>query len=85
MRKLLLKIWRIWFYLLAGITFLVVSPLMAAFLLFPNGYRYVFWLGKNIWARFTLLGMGFWVKTEFKTRLDPNRNYMFVANFWIFV
>ena len=85
MRKLLLKIWRIWFYLLAGITFLVVSPLMAASLLFPDGYRYVFWLGKNIWARFTLLGMGFWVKTEFKTQLDPNQNYMFVANHSSFI
>ena len=58
---------------------------MAASLLFPNGYRYVFWLGKNIWARFTLLGMGFWVKTEFKTQLDPNQNYMFVANHSSFI
>lgn len=85
MRKLILKFWRIWFYLLAGTSFVLVLPLMAASLFFPNGYRYVFWLGKNIWARVTLFGMGFWVKTDFKTKLDPNQNYLFVANHSSFI
>ena len=41
---------------------------IALFLVFPNGYRYVFWLARNVWAPFVLGGMGFWVK---KTNTFP--------------
>ena len=62
MRKIALVLWRIWFYTLTAIPVLVFFIPLAILLLFPNGYRYVFWVARNIWAPFVLFGMGFWVK-----------------------
>jgi len=31
-------------------------------LVLPNGYRYLFWVARNIWAPIVLLGSGFWIK-----------------------
>ena len=62
MKKALLVIWRIWFYFLSAIPVLVLFPLLAIALFFPGGYSVVFWIARNIWAPFVLLGCGFWIK-----------------------
>ncbi len=80
MNKFLIFLWRIWFYLLSAIPVILLFPLLAAFLLFPNGYRAVFWFARNIWSRFILLGMGFRIKKVFKTPLDLKKSYLLVAN-----
>ena len=79
MRKGLLILWRIWFYVLAAIPVIVFFIPIALFLVFPNGYRYVFWLARNVWAPFVLGGMGFWVK---KTNAFPEegKSFMLIAN-----
>lgn len=79
MKKGLLIVWRIWFYLLASIPVIVLFFPLALFVLLPNGYRYVFWTARNIWAPFVLLGMGFWVK---KTSPFPEegKSFMIIAN-----
>ena len=79
MRKIALVLWRIWFYTLTAIPVLVFFIPLAILLLFPNGYRYVFWVERNIWAPFVLFGMGFWVK-----KIDgfppEGKSFMLVAN-----
>ena len=62
MRKVLLVLWRIWFYLLGAVPVVLFFIPLSLFLILPNGYRYVYWVARNIWAPFVLFGMGFWVK-----------------------
>ena len=78
--RFLIVLWRIWFYLLSAVPVVVLFPLLALLLVLPNGYRPFFWIARNIWSRFVLLGMGFWVIKKSKTALDPNKSYLFVAN-----
>src|SRR6056300_658172 len=79
MRKVALVLWRIWFYVLAATPVLLLFFPLVLMLLLPTGYRYVFWVVRNIWAPFVLLGMGFWVK-----KMDPfppeGKSFMLVAN-----
>ena len=48
-------------------------------LVLPNGYRYVFWVARNIWSPFVLFGSGFWM---IKTNLFPSeeRSIVIIAN-----
>lgn len=62
MNKIILVLWRIWFYLLTAIPVLVLFPFLAIVLFFPGGYGVVFWIARTIWAPFVLLGCGFWIK-----------------------
>jgi len=80
MRKFLTVLWRIWFYLLAAVPVILLFPLLASLLLFPKGYRPFFWIARNIWSRFVLLGMGFRVRKAFKAHFDPKKSYLLVAN-----
>tara|TARA_A200000113_G_scaffold220790_1_gene231489 strand:+ start:124 stop:921 length:798 start_codon:yes stop_codon:yes gene_type:complete len=78
--RILIVLWRVWFYILAALPVMLLFPLLATFLLFPNGYRPFFWIAKNIWSPFVMLGTGFWVKVNNMATLDRKRNYLFVAN-----
>ena len=78
--RFLIVLWRIWFYFLSAIPVLLFFPLLAILLVFPNGYRPFFWIARNIWSRFVLLGMGFRLKRCFRTILDPKKSYLLVAN-----
>ena len=80
MRKTLLILWRMWFYLLSSTLVIILFPLLALLLLFPDGYRPFFWIARNLWARTVLLGTGFWMKKTFKTTVDLKKSYMLVAN-----
>lgn len=62
MSKVLLVLWRIWFYFLSAIPVILLFIPLALFLVLPNGYRYLYWVARNIWAPFVLFGTGFWVK-----------------------
>lgn len=79
MKKLALVFWRIWFYILAAIPVIFLFIPLSIFLTLPNGYRYVFWAARNIWAPFVLLGMGFWVKKE-KGFPEEGKSFVLVAN-----
>jgi len=78
-KKILLVLWRIWFYTLAALPVVVLFFPLAVLLFLPNGYRYVFFVARNIWAPFVLFGMGFWVK---KTNSFPEegKSFMMIAN-----
>ena len=62
MKKTILVLWRIWFYFLCAIPVLVLFPFLAIALFFSGGYKVVYWIARNIWAPFVMLGCGFWIK-----------------------
>jgi 1-acyl-sn-glycerol-3-phosphate acyltransferase len=70
----------VWFYFISSILVVLMFPLLALLLIFPNGYRPFFWIARNVWSRLVLLGMGFRMKKVFKTSLDPKKSYLLVAN-----
>ena len=79
MRKILLLFWRIWFYTLGALPVIILFPLLAFFLLFSNGYRYLYWVARNIWSPFIIFGMGFWIKRVNKFPKE-NKSIMLIAN-----
>lgn len=78
-KKVLLVLWRGWFYFLAAIPVIVLFIPLAFFVLLPNGYRHVFWIARNVWAPFVLLGMGFWVKKA-NAFPEEGKSFMLIAN-----
>ena len=79
MRKAILVLWRIWFYVLAAFPVIFLFFPLAFLLLLPNAYRYVFWIARNIWAPIVLFGSGFWIKKI--NNLPPEgKSFMIIAN-----
>ncbi len=72
-------IWRVWFYIVMAIPILIMFPFLVASILTESGYPYFFKMAR-IWSKFILIGMGFYYKIEREQALDPNQNYMIVAN-----
>ena len=62
MKKILLVLWRIWFFFLITIPVILLFPILAIALFFPNGYWFLFWIARNIWSPFVLFGTGFCIK-----------------------
>ena len=62
MRKLILILWRAWFYFLCTVPVIILFIPLVFFVTIPNGYKYLFWIARNIWSPFVLFGMGFWIK-----------------------
>ena len=79
MRKILLLLWRIWFYTLGALPVIILFPLLAFFLFLSNGYRYLYWVARNIWSPFIIFGMGFWIKRVNKFPKE-NKSIMLIAN-----
>ena len=79
MRKVLLILWRIWFYVLSAFPVILLFIPLATFLLLPNGYRYLYWVARNIWSPFVLIGMGFKIK-RLNTFPPDDRSMILVAN-----
>jgi 1-acyl-sn-glycerol-3-phosphate acyltransferase len=79
-KKILTRLWRIWFYLLAAIPVPFLFPFLAIALLFPKGYTFVFWVARNIWAPIILGGSGFYTKIRYAKPLPKGTSYVLVAN-----
>lgn len=80
MKKILTRLWRMWFYLLAGIPVPFLFPFLAIALIFPKGYSFVFWVARNIWAPIILGGSGFYTKIRYTKPLPKGTSYVLVAN-----
>jgi 1-acyl-sn-glycerol-3-phosphate acyltransferase len=78
-KKVLISIWRIWFYVLVALPILLVFPILLITIALPNGYRCFFKIAR-IWAKIILLGMGFYYKIEKESIVDPKESLMIVAN-----
>lgn len=72
-------LWRIWFYILMAIPIIAFLPFLIISISREKWYPFFFVLAR-IWARFILLGMGFWYKIEREDEPEPGKSYMFVAN-----
>jgi 1-acyl-sn-glycerol-3-phosphate acyltransferase len=71
--------WRVWFYIVMAIPILIMFPFLVLSILTESGYPYFFRMAR-IWSKFILIGMGFYYKIEKEQELEPNKNYMIVAN-----
>lgn len=72
-------LWRIWFYVLLAIPILVMFPFLIISILKEKWYPYFFVMAR-IWAKFILIGMGFYYKIEREEETIDGKSYMFVAN-----
>ena len=79
MRKVLLILWRIWFYALSAFPVILLFIPLAIFLLLPYGYKYLYWVARNIWSPFVLFGMGFRIK-RLNTFPSDDKSFILVAN-----
>ena len=79
MRKVLLILWRIWFYALSAFPVVLLFIPLAIFLLLPNGYKYLYWVARNLWSPFVLFGMGFRIK-RLNTFPPDDKSIILVAN-----
>lgn len=73
-------LWRIWFYILVTLPIIVFGPLLLLFTLSERTYPQFFWLARNIWALFILIGMGCIPRIKRDERMERGKSYMLIAN-----
>lgn len=72
-------LYRIWFYILVLVPIIVFFPLILLTISFDKTYPYFFKIAR-IWAKFILIGMGFFYAFDGQLPEDKNKKYVFVAN-----
>lgn len=72
-------LYRVWFYILVTIPILVLLPILIVSILKESWYPLFFRLAR-IWARFILIGMGFFWRIEREQVTEKHKSYMFIAN-----
>jgi len=72
-------LYRVWFFILMAIPILIMFPFLVISILKESWYPYFFVMAR-IWAKFILLGMGFYVKVDTEEAIQEGKSYMFVAN-----
>jgi len=72
--------YHIWFYIVVAFPILLFSPLLLLLSSSEKWYPYFFWMARNIWANFVLVGMGCWVLIKREEQLLKGKSYMLVAN-----
>ena len=80
LRKLLLGLWNIWFYIISGASLLLVFPFLLLCLTRERWYAGIFYAARYFWSPLIMLGMGFIPVIKNKVALDYSKQYMFVAN-----
>lgn len=78
-KRLLLLLWRIWFYVLMGLPIIIMLPFLIVFTSSEKFYPQYFTCAR-IWAKCIVYGMGFIPKKKSSARLVKGESYMFVAN-----
>ncbi len=78
--RVILMVWRMWFYLLTAIPILILFPILVILVFTKNSYPVIFWIARNIWAPFILFGSGFYLKIKYKNELPKGTSYLLVAN-----
>lgn len=74
-----LLIWRIWFYILIGVTVIIMFPFLLI-LTAKESYYPSFWKLVRVWSKLLVYGMGFRLKVINDQELDRNKSYMFCPN-----
>ena len=73
-------LWRIWFYILVTLPILVFGPLLVVLTISERTYTQFFWVARNIWALFILIGMGCVPSIKRDERMERGKSYMLIAN-----
>ena len=71
--------YRVWFYVLVGLTIVILFPLLLVSILKSSWYPFFFKLAR-IWAKCILIGMGFYWCVKWTQKLEKGQSYIFVAN-----
>lgn len=74
-----LLIWRMWFYLLIGVTVILMIPFL---LILTSKERYypTFWKLVRVWSKLLIYGMGFRLKVKNDQIIERDKSYMFCPN-----
>ena len=72
-------IYRIWFYLISSLTWIILFPALFVFSLKESWYPKVFKLA-TLWSNIVLFCMGFYWKIDAIPKLEKGKNYMFISN-----
>lgn len=72
-------LWRVWFYVVAGVIILILLPILMVLTSNDKFYPYFFKLARW-WAKVVLFLMGFSVKIQSNYQFEKGKSYMFSAN-----
>lgn len=72
-------LYRIWFYVLVTLPILILFPVLIISISKESWYPFFFRLAR-IWAKFILMGMGFYPKVKRAVKFEKGKSYMLVAN-----
>lgn len=79
-KGLLVLLWRIWMIILGASYVLVFGLFVTIPLIFSEkAFKYIYPIIRY-WGKFIFYGTGFRLEYEEKVKLDPNENYVFIAN-----
>ncbi len=78
-RKILITLWRVWFYILIAMPIIVMFPFLLLFTSKEKYYPQFFFLAR-VWAKIILYGMGFYPIVKKLETPQKGKSYMFVAN-----
>jgi len=79
-RKALLGLWNVWFYILAGVGLFLCFPFLLICLTREKWYAGIFYAGRYFWSPLIMLGMGFIPVIKYNANIDYNKPHMFIAN-----
>ncbi|WP_108869430.1 lysophospholipid acyltransferase family protein [Aquimarina aquimarini] len=79
LKKILILLWRIWFYILMGVPIIIMFPLLLVFSSREEWYSQFFVVAR-FWAKIVLYGSGFVPRVTKEVAPDRKKSYMFVAN-----
>jgi 1-acyl-sn-glycerol-3-phosphate acyltransferase len=71
--------YKLWFYIICAVPWIIMFPLLFIFSLKESGYRKVFFLA-SVWSEIVLFFMGFYWKIDKIPDLKKGENYMFISN-----
>lgn len=74
-----LLIWRSWFYILIGVTVILMIPFLLI-LTAKEKYYPAFWKLVRIWSKLLIYGMGFRLKVQNDQVIESDKSYMFCPN-----
>ena len=78
-RKILITLWRVWFYILIALPIIVMFPFLLLFTSKEKYYPQFFFLAR-VWAKIILYRMGFYPIVKKLETPQKGKSYMFVAN-----
>ncbi|MDY8137175.1 lysophospholipid acyltransferase family protein [Aquimarina sp. 2201CG5-10] len=79
LKKILILLWRIWFYIMMGVPIIIMFPILLIFTSREEWYS-KFFVVARFWAKIVLYGSGFIPRVTKEAQVDPHKSYMFVAN-----